>query len=69
VNKFFHHFRKEAQELNISDSPFLSTIGERSMNGLGTYYGTFMGGCERKIAISIIFSRFLCPRLKEMLFV
>jgi len=35
-------YRQEQAQSNISEQPFLSTVGERTMNGLGTYYGTFI---------------------------
>ncbi|ODN06417.1 hypothetical protein Ocin01_00264 [Orchesella cincta] len=38
--------RKEKDEKIIGDSPFISTVGEKSMNGLGTYYGTFITEME-----------------------
>lgn len=38
--------RKERDAGRIEDAPFISMIGERSMNGLGTYYGTFIKEME-----------------------
>jgi len=38
--------RAQQAALNVSTEPFNSTIGERCMNGLGTYYGTFISEME-----------------------
>jgi hypothetical protein len=38
--------RAEQAEKNIADEPFLSMVGPKLMNGLGTYYGTFIEEME-----------------------
>jgi hypothetical protein len=38
--------RAQQKELELSDEAFISTFGPKSMNGLGTYYGTFITEME-----------------------
>jgi len=44
-------FRAQQKELNITEEPFISMFGPKSMNGLGTYYGTFIDEMEGDIRV------------------
>lgn len=47
ITPYFCGFRRKERDTHmISESPFISTIGEKYMNGLGTYYGTFITEME-----------------------
>jgi len=39
-------YKAEQKEKNLSEDPFISSFGSKTMNGLGTYYGTFIKDME-----------------------